>query len=48
MFPYIPNSKLDEKKMLDSLGMNSLEELFKDIPEDLRLKGKLNLNSSMS
>lgn len=48
MFPYIPNSKLDEKKMLDSLGMNSLQELFKDIPENLRLKEKLNLNEPMS
>ncbi|MFL0269900.1 aminomethyl-transferring glycine dehydrogenase subunit GcvPA [Candidatus Clostridium radicumherbarum] len=48
MFPYIPNSSLDEEKMLDSLGMNSLEDLFKDIPEDLRLKRKLNLNEPMS
>jgi len=48
MFPYIPNSKFDEEKMLDSLGMNSLEDLFKDIPEDLRLKRKLSLNEPMS
>lgn len=48
MFPYIPNSNLDEEKMLDSLGMNSLEDLFKDIPEDLRLKRKLDLNEPMS
>jgi glycine dehydrogenase subunit 1 len=48
MFPYIPNSKLDEEKMLDSLGMNSLEDLFNDIPKDLRLKRKLNLNEPMS
>ncbi|MFL0248574.1 aminomethyl-transferring glycine dehydrogenase subunit GcvPA [Candidatus Clostridium stratigraminis] len=48
MFPYIPNSNIDEEKMLDSLGMNSLEDLFKDIPEDLRLKRKLNLNEPMS
>lgn len=48
MFPYIPNSKFDEEKMLDSLGMNSLEDLFKDIPENLRYKGKLKLNEPMS
>lgn len=48
MFSYIPNTPEDERKMLESIGLNSVEELFKDIPENIRLKRKLNLNNPMS
>ena len=48
MFPYIPNTDLEQKKMLESIGMNSMEELFKDIPERLQLNKRLNLNAPMS
>ncbi len=30
-----------EKDMLDSLGVNSVEDLFSDIPEELKLKREL-------
>ena len=48
MFPYIPNSEQDEKYMLQSSGVSSIEELFSDIPSDLRLQRELNLGKPMS
>jgi glycine dehydrogenase subunit 1 len=48
MFPYIPNTDLEQKKMLEDIGMNNIEELFKDIPENLQLSRRLNLNAPMS
>jgi glycine dehydrogenase subunit 1 len=48
MFPYIPNTDLDQKNMLESIGMNNVDELFKDIPENLQLNRRLNLNAPMS
>ncbi|MDO4720663.1 MAG: aminomethyl-transferring glycine dehydrogenase subunit GcvPA [Peptostreptococcaceae bacterium] len=42
--PYIPNSQPEIKKqMLDELGMTSAEDIFKEIPEHLRFKGKMDL-----
>ena len=42
--PYIPNSQPDVKKqMLDELGMTSAEDIFKEIPDRLRFKGKIDL-----
>jgi len=40
--PYIPNTEANQKEMLDAIGVSSLKELFKDVPEaysfpDLRL-----------
>ncbi|MCH4888863.1 aminomethyl-transferring glycine dehydrogenase subunit GcvPA [Acidaminobacter sp. JC074] len=43
MFPYIPISKADEEKMLQVIGAKSVDELFLDIPENLKVKGPLNL-----
>lgn len=48
MFPYIPNTTDDERKMLDSLGLDSIEDLFKDIPDEVRLKRELNIGKPMS
>lgn len=48
MFPYIPNSPDDEKLMLESIGISSTDELFEDIPAELRLGRKLNLGNGMS
>ena len=42
--PYIPNSAPEVKaKMLEEIGVKKIEELYKDIPEKLRFKEKLNL-----
>ena len=33
--PYISNTDEERAKMLAELGLNSIEELFKDIPSEL-------------
>ena len=48
MFPYIPNTLEDEKFMLKSIGAESIEELFSDIPDDVKFNRNLNINSPMS
>jgi glycine dehydrogenase subunit 1 len=48
MYPYIPNTKDDEKRMLEVIGVDSVEDLFSDIPKDMKLNRELNLKSSMS
>lgn len=40
---YISNTGDDRKKMLDKIGMKSMEELFDPIPKELRLQDKLNI-----
>ncbi|MGB9591138.1 MAG: aminomethyl-transferring glycine dehydrogenase, partial [Candidatus Kryptoniota bacterium] len=46
VFPYIPNSTIHAKeKMMNSLNIHNLEELYAAIPDDLRLKRPLNLPS---
>ena len=42
--PYIPNSVPEIKaQMLEEIGVSTIDELYEDIPEDLRFKGKMNL-----
>jgi glycine dehydrogenase subunit 1 len=44
VYPYIPNSVPAVKKhMLQEVGAGSVEDFFEDIPERLRLKGRMNL-----
>ncbi|MBN2796353.1 MAG: aminomethyl-transferring glycine dehydrogenase subunit GcvPA [Clostridia bacterium] len=43
MFPYIPVSKNDEKHMLDIIGVGNIDDLFVDIPENVRFRGELKL-----
>jgi len=48
MFPYIPNTLEDEKLMLEKIGVSSIQDLFNDIPDDLKLNRELNINQSLS
>ena len=48
MYPYIPNTKDDEKRMLETIGIGSVEDLFSDVPEGMKLNRELNLKPSMS
>lgn len=48
MYPYIPNTSDDEKKMLETIGAKSIEDLFNDIPDEVKLNRPLNLESSKS
>ena len=42
--PYIPNSEpAIKKEMLDFLGMKSSEDIYKEIPDNLRFKGEMDL-----
>lgn len=42
--PYIPNSVPEIKKeMMEAVGIDDIEELYCEIPDHLRFKGKLNL-----
>ncbi len=47
-YPYIPNSAPEVKKeMLDSVGAETSEEFYADIPEKLRVRGKIDLPSPL-
>lgn len=48
MSRYIPDTEEDRARMLDAIGLSSTEELFSDIPEELRFKGSLELPESMA
>ncbi len=48
MHPYIPHTSEEVKQMLSDIGVNSIDELFADIPEQIKLKGNLNIHNSMS
>ncbi|MFA8341589.1 MAG: aminomethyl-transferring glycine dehydrogenase subunit GcvPA [Rhodothermaceae bacterium] len=42
--PYIPNSVEEvQKEMLKDIGVNSIDDLYEDIPQELRFKGEMNL-----
>ncbi len=45
---YIPNTVEQQESMLKEIKRDSLEELFRDIPEELKLKEKLNIPEAMS
>ncbi len=46
--PYIPNSVPQVKaQMLKDIGAESIEELYEDIPESLRFKGKMNIPQAL-
>lgn len=45
--PYIPNSVLEVKKaMMKEIGIQSIDELYADVPKKFQLKRRLNLPSS--
>lgn len=45
---YLPNTPADRKAMLNTIGVQSVEELFADIPADIRLKQPLELPAAVS
>ena len=38
---YLPLSNADRSEMLRAIGAGSIDELFRDVPEELRLKGRI-------
>ncbi|MFB5191130.1 aminomethyl-transferring glycine dehydrogenase subunit GcvPA [Alicyclobacillus fastidiosus] len=47
-FGYIPHTEADRKAMLEALSLESTDALFADIPEEIRLKEPLALQTAMS
>ena len=45
---YVPNTGQDRKEMLDELGLDSIDQLFEDIPYEVRIAGRLNLPEPLS
>lgn len=48
MGSYIPSTVLQQEEMLREAGFSSLADLYRDVPEDLKLKGELNLPKGLS
>lgn len=42
-YRYLPMTELDKQEMLDAIGVQSIDDLFSDIPENVRFKGELNI-----
>ncbi|WP_232699623.1 aminomethyl-transferring glycine dehydrogenase subunit GcvPA [Brevibacillus daliensis] len=47
-FRYLPTTEEDKKEMLDFLGVSSVDELFSDIPEEVRFQGMMKLDEALS
>lgn len=47
-YDYIPHTDLDIKEMLNSLKCDSVDDLFKDVPDSIRLKNFLELPQPLS
>ncbi|MFC3039047.1 aminomethyl-transferring glycine dehydrogenase subunit GcvPA [Virgibacillus xinjiangensis] len=47
-FRYLPMTEQDKKEMLSAIGVESTDELFSDIPENLRYKGELELKKPLN
>ena len=45
---YLPHTSEDRKEMLAAIGVNAVDDLFADIPADLRLNRQLELPEAMS
>ena len=46
--PFIPHSDIDLKQMLETIGVASINDLFDEIPENLRAKGLHKVPEAMS
>ncbi|MDD4601776.1 putative glycine dehydrogenase (decarboxylating) subunit 1 [bioreactor metagenome] len=45
---YLPHTEEDRRAMLDSIGVKSVEDLFADIPAELRMDRSLNIPAALS
>ena len=48
MHRYIPNTEADRRAMLDVIGLDSADELFAAVPEEVRLNRPLKLGGALS
>ncbi|WAA10441.1 aminomethyl-transferring glycine dehydrogenase subunit GcvPA [Fervidibacillus albus] len=47
-FRYLPMTADDRKEMLKQIGVESVDELFSDVPEKIRFSGRLNIKEPVS
>ncbi|MFP7493653.1 aminomethyl-transferring glycine dehydrogenase subunit GcvPA [Terribacillus saccharophilus] len=47
-FRYLPMTEQDKEEMLQTIGVKDTEELFSDIPEEVRLQGPLQIKEAKS
>lgn len=47
-FRYLPMTNEDKEEMLDTIGVQSTDDLFSDIPSQIRFKGELNLKKPVN
>lgn len=45
---YLPMTSQDEKEMLETIGVQSIDDLFSDIPEKVRFEGEYNIKPAKS
>lgn len=45
--PYVPHTEADVQEMLATIGAASIDELFREVPDDLKVKGGLNVPHSL-
>ncbi len=45
---FLPNTDQDRKEMLKTIGVDSIDDLFSDIPSNLKLKNDLNIPPALS
>lgn len=45
--PYIPHTDEDRREMLETIGVTSIDDLFVDIPDNLKLKTQPNIPSAL-
>ncbi len=48
MGSYVPNSATEQEQMLAFLGLTSLEELYSELPAEVKLRGELNIPEGQS
>ena len=47
-FRYLPMTEADRREMFETLGIDSVEDLFQDIPGNIRFQGRLNIPEPMA
>ena len=48
MYKYFPHTEADISEMLGKIGLSSLDELYAEIPENIRFDKDYDLKKSMS
>jgi len=45
--PYIPHTEADERAMLEVIGVDSIDDLFREVPPELMLRDSLDVHESL-